>query len=315
MTEQVPTYRMKRRVSVFLREHEQWNAWIFFTLMALLVMYGAGPFNCTMLPCALLAGMVMLYMLKLSALYLRRSTAWATTGICFAFVPFILAWQTMLSLCLQVVVLYHVLVWARGKRNDFSPRHFFIAGLAVSISLLKWSEEGLFYLFPILLMVWSTRRRWPMAVGMLLTGSIAGMALSPMRLILPGSLLSSTPSFSMIWAVPSVVILVVLSAVTVGRSRPERRRVSICLAGWLAGVALCVGWHYFIPLLLLSMIGVALLLHRHLQDQRILNLLRALGLLIPFVTLCAALLIPLYRTATTAPAAEQKSSPVRSCFD
>lgn len=303
MTKQPPQQQIKRRVSVFLRQHEQWNAWIFFSVMAALVSLGMGRGSTALLH-APLVGMLMLYTLKLTALYLRRSTAWGVTGFFFALTPLFPAQLEEVYLCLQMVVLYHILVWARGKRNEFAPRHFFIAGLAIGLTLLRPGHTEFFYLPLVMLMLWSNRRRLPMSISMLLIG--AALPTSIFISKQPNIILdiTSAPNLSTpLWLPPTAAILLILTTFIVHRSRPERRLAAqIMLASaWITGACLNSGWCYYCPLVPTALTGIALLLHRHLRNQRVLLLLRAAGLIIPFITLCAALIIPTWRVALTSP--------------
>lgn len=292
--------QQQSRVSVFLKQHEQWSAWAFFTLMSGLIMYCQGQRGVALLHTPLL-GIMLLYVLKICALYVRRSTAWALTGLCFAATPFYHCPQAELCMSLQVVVLCHVLVWARGKRDAFQPRHFVVWGVSMGLSLLIVPAAALFYVPVAVLMLWSNRHRWwkdcgAASVGLLLPLGVALVC----RPILTETV--TLPSGGLAPGVVMAVVPVLLCGafVTVRRSRPTRRYAvaGLLALGWGAGLVLYPGWTYFYPLLILAVVGGALLLHRYVANRRMLYLLRAVGLLVPFITLCAVLILPIWRQAT-----------------
>lgn len=293
----------RQRVSVYLRRHEQWNAWIFFVLMSGLVMYGTGR-GIGGLVLAPLLGIMQLYALKICALYVRRSTAWAVAGLYFAATPLYELQPAVLCMCLQVVVLYHVLVWARGKRETYCPRHFVVLGLAVGVTLLLLPAAVVFYVPAGMLMLWGTPGRRVSSACI-----VAGMLVLPLGYMVCGQRCDVWRAAMCSHISPSValglVVLLFLPAmVALRRSRPERRHITpgaLALA-WVLGVQQAVGWPYFYPLVVPALLGVALLLHKRVTNRRLRYLLRAVGLLAPFVTLCAALLVSAHRGGSTPPA-------------
>lgn len=292
----IPQMSRRRKVSVFLRQHEQWNAWVFFTLMSGLVMYCVGLRGMPLLLTPML-GIMQLYVLKISSLYVRRSTALAITGLFFAATPFYRAEPALLCTSLQVVVLYHTLVWVRGKRNMFSLRHFVVLGLAAGVSLLLLPAAAVFYAPLGALMLWCNRNRWWSA------GCILFLTIGPALALIFSGIWPVMPAFTGMSSVLSVLLVVLMflpAAVTIRRGRPERRNMALgmLLTAWLLGCLQPTGWMYFYPLLLPALLGVVLMLHKKVTNHRLLYALRALGLLIPFATLCAAAILPVYRSAS-----------------
>lgn len=300
MAEQMTEQGVRRGVSVFLKKHEQWSAWGFYTVMAALVMCGSGQQGFALLS-APVVGILQLYLLKIGALYVRRGTAWAVTGLCFALVPFYAGSAVAAGLCLQVVVLCHVLVWARGKRREFCARHFYVLGLAVVASVLTLWGAALYYVPLGGLMLWVNRARLGMAVGMLVLGAATAVAL------LHGLAGVEQPQAVSLWwwlLFPLHVPVYML----VRRSRPERRRV---LAVGMAGSAgLCCAVGVFgcspavlglLPMVWSAVVGGVLFLRARCEHCAALVHLRIPGLICPFVTLLAVLIVPVYRAATAAP--------------
>ena len=296
--------RMGRsKVSVFLKEHEQWSAWGFFTVMSLLVMYCTGERGVALLHTPLL-GFMYLYILKLSSLYVRRSTAWSVTCLLFALSPLLRCHPPVICVSLDMIVLYHVLIWSRGKRRMFCNRHFLILGAALGVNAMMDVRMIVWCLPPALLMVGVNRQRLLPALGMLLAGALipVGLGLSEMSLKMGGM---SCPSLA-------GLLLLAPAAVTVNRSRPERSMFThTALTTALIAGSLMIGctdsepeqFIRLIPWLLLALLGTVLLLHRKMSNQPVLRVLRAVLLLCPFITLCLVLLLPLYRAATASPTA------------
>ena len=292
----------QQKMSIFLRRHEQWSAWIFFMLMSGLVMFCTGHAGYELLLAPLL-GIMYLYALKICALYVRRSTALGVVGLFFAATPLYGLHPAELCMCLQVVVLYHVLVWARGKREAFRPRHFVVLGLAAGVTLLLLPAAVAFYIPLGALMLWGAPGRRLSSAGIVL-----GMLVMPLWLVFSGlwraSMLGDAVCYIPAVVISAVVVLLFLpSMVTLLRSRPERRHITpgaLALA-WALGVLQQAGAWYYYPLVLPALLGVALLLHKRVTNRRLRYLLRCIGLLAPFVTLCATLLICAHRGAVSQP--------------
>lgn len=221
-------------INAILQRHEQMSAWLFFTIMAFLVMrFGVAPTSVNMdlrfdydtniyyligngwmngvmpyaelsdlkgpivflehglgslltpgshcgvalLHCSLL-GIWMLYSLKTASLFVRRSTAWALTGILFIYCLYMAAGPAEITMTLQTVSLYHVLVWARGKKHRFADRHLFIAGLSVAVAVLTKFNQMVFWAPVILLMLWVNREHWLRGLGMLVAGFVPPILLT-----------------------------------------------------------------------------------------------------------------------------------------
>ena len=278
------------KVSLFLKQHEQWSAWAFFTVMSGLVMYCMGLRGMQLLHVPLL-GIMLLYVLKICAMYLRRSTAWALTCLCFAITPFYQAPAAELCMCLQVVTLCHVLGWVRGRRQVFCQRHFVVLGLAAGLTLLLLPKAAVFYAPVALLMLWVNRRALVGAVARALAGGALPLALyAGARDFMPVP--AAVPCLPLWGVAGGVLLLLALAAMAVRKGRPERWPVALLalVIAWGSGVWMTVSWPYFLPLAILALVGVALLLHKFCVHRRALYFLRALGLLIPFVTLIAVLL-------------------------
>ncbi len=309
MAGDISEQKKRSKVSVYLKQHEQMSAWLFFTIMATLVMYCSGYRGVALLHTPLL-GIMLLYILKLASLYIRRSTAWAVSCAFFALTPFCSAHPAELSMCLQFVVLYHVLGWARGKRAEFRPRHFFVLGMAAGVALLSRSGAEIFYIPVGLLMLWINRRHLLIALAMSIAGATLPAAALAAAMLNGVDLPRAEEQYSL--SLPlllGVLLLFPAAAVTISRSHPERRSFTMMMLGLaFAGGAILYGLGkmdltaaicYFCSLAVPSLVGVALMLHRRMSGWRGLYLLRALCLLIPFVTLCAVLIIPVYRSATS----------------
>lgn len=295
----------KSRVSIFLKQHEQWSAWCFFTLMSALVLYVTGLRGHELLHTPLL-GIMMLYVLKICSLYVRRSSAWAITGIFFACTPLFSAHISELSMSLQFVVLYHVMAWARGKRREFCPRHFFVSGLGTGVAVAAHPVAMAFYIPVVVVMLIVNRRRLLPAVGMLLLG---------FALIMVADRLIPWPTHPTDTVVPlyflSLLCVLLPAIATVNRNHPERRKsVHITLGVAIVGIAVAAlggfcsapqDFFCLLPFALLSLVGTALLLHRRLGSSKGVALLRGLGIICPFITLCLVLIAPVYRIATEVP--------------
>lgn len=169
-----------------LRGHEQKSAWLFFAVMSYMVMkltpdwgviatdgggmlwytelwlgvtLGFGHAEGVLVLHSAAMGIWLLYCLKTASLFVRRSTAWAITGLMFIYCTDFWAGPGELNIMLQTVSLYHILVWARGKKSIFPPRHFFIAGVGVTTALMTTPAAVLFW-FPVVgLMIWVNHDR------------------------------------------------------------------------------------------------------------------------------------------------------------
>lgn len=300
----------KSRLSIFLKQHEQWSAWCFFTLMSSLVLYVSGLGWGALLLTPML-GIMMLYVLKICALYVRRSSAWAITGVFFACTPLFTAHVSELSLSLQFVVLYHVMAWARGKRREFKPRHFFIVGLSTGVALTSLLAATVFYVPVVMLMLWVNRGSLIKAVDKLLFGFV---------LSLWGHILQTWPVCAKLpepgaqvplYFLPLLCLLLPAIA-TVKHNHPERR-TAVHIALGTAVIAITAAalsgfcpeprelLFSLLPFTLLALIGTALLLHKRLGTGKGVALLRGLGIICPFITLCVVLIAPVYRMATAPP--------------
>lgn len=169
-------------IHAILQEHEQKSAWLFFTVMSYLLMsyapqtgtfyagdiatplsmlewnigllWGYGHHTLLLALHSILIGFWLLYCLKTAALFVRRSTAWAITGLMFLFCPEFCCKAAELPMVMQTVCMYHVLIWARGKRERFCPRHFFMLGVGISVALLTTLSQVVFWLPLLALMLW-----------------------------------------------------------------------------------------------------------------------------------------------------------------
>ena len=168
-------------IQAMLHEHEQMSAWLFFAVMSYLVMRFTPECGCTADTCggilwyteiwlgALLSwghtagvlvlhsvviGIWLLYCLKTASLFVRRSTAWAITGLMFIYCSDLWAGPAELNLVLQTISMYHLLVWARGKKDYFPPRHLFLAGLGVTVAMMTTPTAVVFWLPVIGHMLW-----------------------------------------------------------------------------------------------------------------------------------------------------------------
>lgn len=116
-----------------------------------------GSHGGTMALHACVLGIGMLYGLKTAALFVRRSTAWAITGMFFFYSLQMCAEPAEWTMAWQQVTLYHVLVWSRGRKDCFGNRHLFLAGMGIAVALLtKWNQAA-FWLPIIPLMLWCNR--------------------------------------------------------------------------------------------------------------------------------------------------------------
>ncbi len=171
-------------INAVLHEHEQMSAWLFFAVMSCLVMRFAPGCSCSATACggplwyaeigigsvlgwghaagvlilhSVMIGIWLLYCLKTASLFVRRSTAWAITGLMFVYCTDLWAGPSELNLTLQTISLYHLLVWARGKKNYFPPRHLVIAGIGVTVAMLTTPGAVVFWLPVIGHMLWVNR--------------------------------------------------------------------------------------------------------------------------------------------------------------
>lgn len=175
-------------IQAMLHEHEQMGAWLFFCIMSFLVMnyvpvglkppvevmaaecsgsalhdilyrgsYRIGGHLLTLALHSIVIGIWLLYCLKTASLFVRRSTAWAITGIVFIYCTGFFMAPAEAALAPATVSLYHVLVWARGKKDIFPPRHLFLAGVGMGIGLLATEGQALFWVPLIVLMLWVNR--------------------------------------------------------------------------------------------------------------------------------------------------------------
>lgn len=173
-------------INAVLHEHEQMSAWLFFAVMSYLVMRFTPECGCTAEACggplwyteiglgailgwgswagvlvlhSVCVGIWLLYCLKTASLFVRRSTAWAITGLMFVYCTDLWAGPSELNLALQTISLYHLLVWARGKKNYFPPRHLVIAGMGVTVAMLTTPGAVVFWLPVIGHMLWVNQGR------------------------------------------------------------------------------------------------------------------------------------------------------------
>lgn len=171
-------------INAVLHEHEQMSAWLFFAVMSYLVMSFTPGCGCNAGACggilwqeeqwlgktlsaghaagvqilhSLLLGIWLLYCLKTASLFVRRSTAWAITGLMFIYSTDLWAGPAELNLVLQTVSMYHLMVWARGKKDNFPARHLFIAGMGVTVALMT-TPGAVFFWLPVLgMQLWVNR--------------------------------------------------------------------------------------------------------------------------------------------------------------
>lgn len=115
-------------------------------------------------------GFWLLYCLKTAALYVRRSTAWAITGLFFAYSMHMAAEAAELPMCLQQVTLYHLLVWSRGRKDVFCDRHLAIAGLGMAVAALTKFNLAVFWVPMLALMLWANRARPAKSIAMVAAG-------------------------------------------------------------------------------------------------------------------------------------------------
>ena len=157
------------------------SAWLFFAVMSYLVMRFTPACGCTEAACggelwyteiwlgatmawghaagvlilhSIVIGIWLLYCLKTASLFVRRSTAWAITGLMFVYCTDLWAGPAELNIAMQTISLYHLLVWARGKKDYFPPRHLFLAGMGVTTAVLTTPGAVVFWLPVIGMMLW-----------------------------------------------------------------------------------------------------------------------------------------------------------------
>lgn len=301
--------QQKSRLSIFLKQHEQWSAWCFFTLMSTLILYVSGLGWWALLHTPML-GIMMLYVLKICALYVRRSSAWAITGVFFACTPLFTAHISELSMSLQFVVLYHVMAWARGKRREFRPRHFFIVGLSTGVALTAQLAATVFFLPVVVLMLWVNRGGLLKAVDKLLFGFVLTLLVHTVLTWPVGAKLPEPGAQVPLYFLP-LLCLLLPGIATVNHNHPERRttvHIALGTAVITITVAALSGFcpepqelFCLLPFTLLALIGTALLLHKRLGSSKGVALLRGLGIICPFITLCVVLIAPVYRVAKAPP--------------
>lgn len=168
-------------INAVLHEHEQMSAWLFFAVMSYLVMHFTPEFGCTtatsggilwyteiwlgtllgwghaagvLILHSVVIGIWLLYCLKTASLFVRRSTAWAITGLMFIYCTDLWAGPSELNLTLQTISMYHLLVWARGKKDVFPPRHLFLTGMGVTVAMMTTPTAVFFWLPVIGHMLW-----------------------------------------------------------------------------------------------------------------------------------------------------------------
>lgn len=296
---------------------------------------------------SLCVGFWLLYCLKTASLFVRRSTAWAITGIIFVYCPGFNGGTEELVMVLQTISLYHILVWARGKKDHFHPRHFFILGLGISVAWLSNARHLLFWapIFP--LMLWVNKNKRTQGILLTLAGSGAVILISAILnysqtisafcgnglnakactnmaesiiLTRPMQLFSDVmPTYAQGW-IPALVALFLGHVVLFMWMRPFRKihpgrkraingvlLLSFALGMWAyfgmapewaqqasgTGAPLC----YFLPFILISLIGCSLNARRMIRNRSAKRVLRGIGLMLPFVTLVVLLIIPVFRKA------------------
>ncbi len=369
-------------IHAILHEHEQKSAWLFFSVMSYLLMsytplsepfrtefqvgdlagplstlewytglmWGYGHHTLLLALHSILIGFWLLYCLKTAALFVRRSTAWAITGLMFLFCPEFCYRAAELPMVMQTVCMYHVLIWARGKRERFCPRHFFMEGAGIGVALLTTLSQMVFWVPLLVLMLWVNRGERLKSIAF----TIAGMLL-PIACCLPfaatitpyiewrlaelsggfaGSLLMTDPLRIFNCVLPRFAqgmfpgaialipghILLFMWMRPFRRIRPERKvainatlGTAFALCFWLCFCTSssmqqytlpplrytlpALSFNYFIPFVLVSLIGSILVVRRWILNRRAKRVLRGIGLMIPFITLVILLLIPVIRTA------------------
>ena len=305
---------------------------------------------------SLCIGIWLLYCLKTASLFVRRSTAWAITGLMFIYSTDFWCAPAELPLVLQTVSLYHILVWARGKKNYFHPRHFFVAGLGLATAGLCTFSQALFWLPIIPLMLWVNRDNQAKPLLLLIAGmALPVLATQPLLYLHPemvhlpvpqlfgglqGSIIATEPlrvftgimpSWAQPW-MPGMVALIPGHILLFMWMRPFRkihpnRKVAINSA---LGVAFALGmwayfftapetpapntpslpaaimqpqvFTYFLPFVLISLIGCDLVARKWIRNRSAKRVLRGVGLMAPFVSLVVILLIPVLHQAFGTPA-------------
>lgn len=271
---------------------------------------------------AFLLGVWLLYALKTCALYVRRSTAWALTGILF--IP-VLGFSTQpaeMLLPFQQVTLYHLLVWSRGRKDTFQPRHLALAGIGMGAALATQWDLALFWL-PILPLMLLANRRHLVKSALILAGGLLlpllpflvyfhtcgildsvwqAYILAPAPAYADFPLIRAASNLLPLWlmSLPGVLLLTAWVAPTL-KGRPRRRyAVAIVLgAAWLPELILSFihpPFHtlsFFIPYSLLSLIAIAQFTSRWLNRDDTRIYVRMFGLMAPMLVLMAALSIPL----------------------
>lgn len=138
-------------------------------------------------------GIWLLYCLKTASLFVRRSTAWAITGIIFIYCTDLWAGPSELNIVLQTVSLYHILVWARGKKDYFPPRHLLLAGMGITTALMTTPAAVVFW-FPVLaLMLWVNGKQKLKSIAFALGGIAIPYGLVSLAAI--GISLSTNPNY------------------------------------------------------------------------------------------------------------------------
>lgn len=232
MSSREPTSVYRPGINAMLHEHEQKSAWLFFAVMSYMVMRLTPECGCTATDCggvlwyvelwlgasvgfghvegvrilhSMAIGIWLLYCLKTASLFVRRSTAWAITGIMFIYCTDLWAGPSELNLVLQTVSMYHILVWARGKKAYFPPRHLLLAGMGITTALMT-TPAAVVYWFPIMgLMLWVNRQRKLKSIAMAIGGIAIPYGLVGLAAI--GISLSTNPHYPISTAPASLSIL------------------------------------------------------------------------------------------------------------
>ena len=350
-------------INAILQRHEQMSAWLFFTIMAFLVMrFGVAPTSVNMdlrcdydtniyyligngwmngvmpyaelsdlkgpivflehglgslltpgshcgvalLHCSLL-GIWMLYSLKTASLFVRRSTAWALTGILFIYCLYMAAGPAEITMTLQTVSLYHVLVWARGKKHRFADRHLFIAGLSVAVAVLTKFNQIVFWAPVILLMLWVNREHWLRGLGMLVAGFVPPILLTVAYFAATGTLGALWEEYIMTairygspsWAESAFVTehLKLIANITPEHVRQLIPWEWLVVPNFRGEHAFLHYYFYFYPYVLLSLVGMELVLRRRIRNRSVRRVLRGIGLMTPFATLMVGVSIPVFVNA------------------
>lgn len=283
-------------------------------------------------------GIWLLYCLKTSSLFVRRSTAWAITGLMFIYCSDLWAGPAELNLVLQTISMYHLLVWARGKKDYFPPRHLFLAGVGVTVAMMTTPTAVVFWLPVIGHMLWVNHGKrlqsCACCMGGLITPCVALLLIFAVNRIVyhipystitpdftgwqeslicnspPGIFVSTLPGFCQSW-VPPMLALIPGHLLLFMWMRPFhkiRRNRKVAINTTLGVAFTLVFWVTFCtagtphftalyPFILISIIGVILSVRRRIFNRSAKRVLRGIGLMVPFITLLALLLIPVLRTA------------------